>query len=283
MRCKTHSPVPVPVVVHQTMMRTSVSAAEAVMETPLQVMMTAQRVVPMMRMAQNVTRALRQRTHGDPRCNVPAVRCLAGDAAHSATGNGGNHFEQMPRLRIAMQGASHLANSLGEVRRSLGYRARYLRQHPLGGRSHGSGYHRQQFAGCHPNQWKKVFGGLILGFGFRRQLTQVFHHCIRVDLANGTDLVFEFILELALVFVFVLVFFFTFSQKAAGDVAKGSEKAFAFELVLELFFAFKFPLVLQLFLEFGQGFQFIFKLVGHDDSSSNRWLSSAGVSFQLQA
>jgi hypothetical protein len=88
-----------------------------------------------------------------------------------------------------------------------------------------------------------MLGGLIFGFRFCCQLAQMFHHGVRINLADWADLV------LALIFLFALVFVLAFAEQAAGDVAESAQPAFAFKdcLVLHLIFPFSFRLVLELF------------------------------------
>jgi hypothetical protein len=113
-----------------------------------------------------------------------------------------------------------------------------------------------------------MFGGLIFGLSLRRQLTQMFHHGVWIDLADGADLVF------VLVFLFSLVLVLAFAEQATGDVAKSAEPALSFKdsLVLHLVFEFALVLFLELFFPLGfkfrQSFQFTFILVCHDDESS---------------
>jgi hypothetical protein len=62
------------------------------------------------------------------------------------------------------------------------------------------------------------------------------HHRIRIDLPYGADL--------SLGFVFLFFFVFTLAQKATGDVAEGTEPAFAFETGFIFQLVFQFTLVL---------------------------------------
>ena len=122
-----HAPAQMMTVVPSEM-RMRQSTAEAMMKAPLQMTMVAQRMTPVMRMAKHAACIARQCSHGCTRRDVPPVRRLAGDANHRAAGNRRNHFEQMPRRRIPVQNTGHLANTLGQVRRSPGDGARNLGQ-----------------------------------------------------------------------------------------------------------------------------------------------------------
>jgi sugar phosphate permease len=112
-----------------------------------------------------------------------------------------------------------------------------------------------------------VLGSLIFGLCLSRQLPQVLHQGVGIDLADGADLL--------LVFVFAFVLAFAFAKQAAGNVADGSEPAFTLQacLVLHLILALVFGLVLEfcfeLVFEFRQGFQFTF--ICHDESSCEKW------------
>jgi hypothetical protein len=75
-------------------------------------LVTAQRMTPVAGMAQHVTGLLGQRTHGGAGRDVAASSRLAGDAAHRAPGNGGHGAQQVPRLRIPVQGFRDLCHSL---------------------------------------------------------------------------------------------------------------------------------------------------------------------------
>jgi hypothetical protein len=125
-----------------------------------------------------------------------------------------------------------------------------------------------------------VLGRFLLAFGFRCELTQMFHHGVWIDLADGAELFLGLILILTfvLVFGFALIFVFAFAKQTAGDVAESAEPAFAFQsgLVLHLFFQFTFHLVLELSFEFVFEFQFTFELICHDESSCEKWSNLAG-------
>jgi hypothetical protein len=171
----------------------------------------------------------------------------------------------MPRLRIAMKRLCHRTNSLGQAWRSPGDRTRNLWQHLFRHRCHRFGHNRKQLAGCHPNQWQKVFRRLIFCLRLSGQLSQVLHHCVGIDLSDGAEFVFHLLLH--------LILHFFFPKQAAHHVADGAQPALAFEtsLVLQLFFQLLFHLVLEFFfvlvLEFRMTFQFSLELVCHDDSS----------------
>jgi len=188
------------------------------------------------------------------------------DVAHGAPSDARYGAQQVPRLRISVKHSSDFANSPRQLRRSPGQRFGNLGKSPLCHGSNRLGHHRKKLAGGHPNQREEMLGRLIFALGFRRQFTQVFHHGVWIDFADGADLVLVFVLVLGFGFAFVLVF--TFTEQAAGDIADGAEPALAFQasLIFHLIFQFVFGLVLEfrfeLVFEFRQGFQFAF--ICHD-------------------
>jgi hypothetical protein len=140
----------------------------------------------------------------------------------------------MPGLRIAVQGPRHLPDSFRQPR----------------GRP---GNYGKQFTGGHSDQGEEVFRRLFFRFSLRRQFSEVLHHGIGIDLADGADLVLEF--ELFLMFVLVLMFLFHlfFPEQAADHIADSAEPAFAFAgFMLHLFFHLLLELVLM--LEFVKAF-----------------------------
>jgi hypothetical protein len=242
---------------------------EAMVELPLETMMMAQGVPAVMGMSEHAGRGPRKGSNREARSHAPAVRGLPGDAADRPARDGGNDFEQVARLRIAMQGARDFADAPGQVRRSLRDCPRDLGQHPLRGRRYRLGHHRQQFAGGHADQRQKMLGSLIFGFSFGGKFAEVLHHGVGIDLFGGVE--FFFVLVFVFELTFALELIFAFAEQAAGDVSDGAEPALAFAFILKLALVFLFSLVLQLLFEFGQGFHFVLKLVRHDVSSSKRW------------
>src|SRR5258708_30156407 len=107
--------------------------------------------------------------------------------------------------------------------------------------------------------------GLIFCPRLSRQLSQVLHHGVGIDFADGADFLFGLGFEGAL----VLALAFSFAEKAADYVADGAEPAFALEagFVLVLVFHFLFGFSRVLIFEFGLD-QFTLGLISHDDSSS---------------
>ena len=80
-----------------------------------------------------------------------------------------------------------------------------------------------------------MLGCLILGLALCRQLTEVFHRGVWVDLADEANF--------ALALLFILAF--ALAEQAADDVAEGAQPAFAFQTRLVFHFQFAFPLVLE--------------------------------------
>jgi hypothetical protein len=211
-------------------------------EAALEMVVMAKCMSPVPRMTQHMARLFCQGTHRGPRRNVPAVRRLASNAAYGAPRDGGHSLQQVTRRRIAMQGLGDSTDTLRQVRRSLGDRARNLGKHFSSQRGRRSRDDGKQFAGGHSDQRKELLGRFVFCFRFRGELSEVLHHGVGIDLADGADLVLAFEFALVLEFLFA----FPLSQKATGNVAKGAEPAFAFQagLVFEFLFAFFFALTL---------------------------------------
>jgi hypothetical protein len=214
-------------------------------------MVAAKRLRSMLRSAQHSACLPRESSDRGVRRYLPATRYLVSDVAHSAPSDAGHGPQQMPRLWVPVKCLCHCSNAPRELRRGSGERFGDFRKSFLRHRRNRLGHHRKKLAGGHPDQRQEMLGGLIFGFRFRRQLTQMFHHGVWIDLADGANLV--------LVLLFALVFVLAFPEQAAGDVAQGAEPAFAFRHTLVLHFAFH--LVLELV------FKFTFQLVCHDESS----------------
>jgi hypothetical protein len=97
-----------------------------------------------------------------------------------------------------MKGARDLSDAPRKMRRSSGHSSSNVaRLGHLGYVSHlgerlrdpsGFGDDGQNLACCHTNQRQEVFGRLIFGFGLEGEFTQVFHHRVRINLADGTEL-----------------------------------------------------------------------------------------------
>jgi hypothetical protein len=166
-----------------------------------------------------------------------------------------------------MKGSGDRPDSLGKARSRLGDGARNLRQHFLRRGCDRPGHYRQQLAGGHADQWKKMLGGFVFRLSLGSEFSEMLHHRVGIDFADGAQFLF------ALAFILELFF----PEQAADHVADGTEPAFAFQssFVLELIFHFVFELVFHLalefssafFLEFRIRFQFSLELVCHDHSS----------------
>lgn len=258
--------MPVPAV-DQTPMRMSRARPITVVEPALQKMMVAKRLLALRGVTENPARLRSQRSHCGVWRDPPTVRGLASHTPHRPPGDGRHDFQQMPLLRIAVKRARYLPHALSEVRRSPGYRMSDFRKHLLRRRRYRPGYYRKQLAGSHSNKRQEVLSGLVFGFCFGREFSQVLHHGIGIDLAYRADLV--------LVFVFELILLLAFAEQAADRIADGAEPAFAFQSGFVFHLFFQFALVLELVFEFV--FQFIFQLVRHDESSSRKVLGQCKV------
>lgn len=75
----------------------------APMEFALELIVVAQRMPAMSRMPKHVTRLFGQGSNRRPRRDVAAMGCLARNASDRAPRDRRHGFEQMARLRIAMQ------------------------------------------------------------------------------------------------------------------------------------------------------------------------------------
>jgi hypothetical protein len=234
--------------------------AVAPMQMMLEPIVVPQCLFPVHRMAQHMPRLPRQRLHSGVRRHPVAVCSLTRNMAHSPARNRRDHFQQVPRLRIVVESTCNLGYSFGQMGSRASHRARNLRQQPFRSRRHCSRHYRQQFAGGHPYQRQEVLSSFVFRLRFGRQLPQVLHHGVGINLAHRTHFVFEFIFKLA--FEFVLIF--TLAKQAAQHVADRAE------FVLELIFVFEFILVepaleshfilaFKLIFEF----EFIFQLVRH--------------------
>jgi hypothetical protein len=84
-----------------------------------------------------------------------------------------------------------------------------------------------------------VLGRFVFRLRFRSQLSEVLHHRVGINLADGANLLLGFEFAFVLEFLFAL----TLTQEAAGYIADGAKPAFAFEtgfvfeFTLALFFA----------------------------------------------
>jgi hypothetical protein len=189
---------------------------------------------------------------------------MFGDAAYRASSNARHGTQQMPGLRIAVQAAGDRSHTLRKLRSDSRDRFRDPRESFLGQGKNGLGDDRKQLAGSHSNQRQKVLGRLLLGLRFGSQFPEMFHHGIRIDFADGANLVLELALELPFEFALELTLPFkltlAFAEEAADHIADGAQPALALYLALELAFTFEFA--------FELGFQFKLGLICHDDSSS---------------
>jgi hypothetical protein len=170
-----------------------------------------------------------------------------GDAAHRTPGDAGHGAQQMAGLRIAVKHSRNFRDSVRQLGCGLGQRFRDLGKRFLRHRGDCLGHHGKKLTGGHADQRQELLGRLIFGLGLCRQFTEMLHHGVWVDLADGAD----FVLALVFLFAFVLLFAFALAEQAAGDVAESAQPAFAFQARLVFHFQFAFRLV----------FEFSFKLV----------------------
>ena len=148
----------------------------------------------MARIAEHPPGMTGQRAHRVPRRHSAPPGGVMRHATHRSPSDRRHHLQQMPRSRIAVKSASHLANSPRKMRNGPGHCARDFGKRSLCHGSDGPGHDRQQFARRHSDQGSEVFRRLIFGFRLSRELAQMLHHGIGINFADGTDLIFEFIL-----------------------------------------------------------------------------------------
>jgi hypothetical protein len=226
------------------------AGSNVTVKSSFEVMMASKCLRPVLRRAKHPSRLPGQRLNRCVRCYVAASRHFVSDVANRAPGDARHCAKQMPRLGISVKRFRDRTDTSRQLGRSLGQRAGNFRKSLLRQGRNRFGHHRQKFAGGHSYKRQEVFGSFIFCLRLSRQLAEMFHHGIGIDLAYRADLV------LVLAFIFV----FAFAEQAAGDSA---EPSFAFQdgFVLHLVFRFVF----KLFFEFG--FQFTFHLVCHGESS----------------
>ena len=226
------------------------------MEPAFQMIVAAQRMHPMLLCTQHMLRLPRERLHCVAGSDGFTTRYLSRDVSHRAPGNAGHSAQQVPRLRVLVKHLRHLSNTAREVRCGTSERFCDVRKGPLRSRSYRSRNDRQQFAGSHPNQRQKMLGRFVFTLGLRSQFAEMFHHRVRIDFPDWTELVFifEFARKLMLEFAFFLEL--ALSKQASGNVADGPEPTFTFAFGFQLKFALKFAFELP--LEFS--LELIFKL-----------------------
>jgi hypothetical protein len=228
-------------------MPTGHAGAMEAMEASLEPVVPPQCMASLARMSQHTLGLPRQRPHGAPRSDRASARHLMRQTANGPARNRGHGLKKVPGLRVAVQNARNLADSMGEARSRSCYRAsnfgeQLLRQWRSSFRHHG-----QQLTGCHSNEGQKMLCSLIFCFGFGGQFSQMFHHGVGIDFAHGIEFVLaelSLLLVLMFVLVFHLFFHFLFAEQAADHIADGAQPALAFEADFMLHFFFQF------FLEF---------------------------------
>jgi hypothetical protein len=269
------------------------------------------RMAAMPRVPKNSSCLLRKSEDSSPWSNAAPAGCLTSDAADRSASNRGHSLQQVSRPWIAMKSLGNAADAPGQVRRCSAHSTRdswncFGRQ-----TAPHFGCYGEQLAGRHTNQGQELLGCFVLGLRFGGQLPKMFHRGVGVDLAHGVELPLRLVLRLALALVLELLFTLAFSEQAAGYVANGAKPALpfqaglAFHFLFKLFFAlafdFTFAFLFALALSeqaagyvangakptlpfqarfvfeffFQLGFQFALVLIGHDDSSSHRYLRFA--------
>ena len=171
--------------------------------------MVAKRVCPVTWRAQHPACLFRQMSHRRVWRYVPASSRMMGDLANRTSSDRRHGLQQVTGLWIPMKSLSDLDDSLCQIRCGFGHRPGDLGQGPLRQRRDCPGHDRQQFAGGHADKRQKVLRSLVFALSFGRELAQVLHHSVRIDLADGADLVFIFIFAFGFIFGLVLVFAFS--------------------------------------------------------------------------
>jgi hypothetical protein len=233
-------------------------------ECALKALVAAKRPTALSRIRQYLTSLSGQCSRRGARRYTPPLRCLAGDAPHRAASDARHGLNQMTGPRISVQHPGHFADSVGEpragFRKGLSHPGQML--HRV--RRKRLGRNRQEFAGRHPNQRKELLGGFLFRFRLECPLSQVFHHGVGIDLADGTYFLLRFGFESTLAFVFLLAF----AEQAADYVADGAKPAFSFEARLTFILAFHFLFTFSRVFIFQFLHHFALGLISHDNSSS---------------
>ena len=176
-------------------------------------MMASKRLRPVLRRTQHPPRLPGKRLNRCVRRYVSASRNFVSDVADRTPGDARHCAKQMPRLRISVKRFRDRTDTSRQLGRSFGQRVGNFRKSLLCHGRNCFGHYRQKLAGGHSYKWQEVLGSFVFCLGLGRQLTEMLHHGIGIDLADRADLV----LVLALIFVFV--FAFAFAEQTAGDSA----------------------------------------------------------------
>jgi hypothetical protein len=217
---------------------------------------------------------------------VYASRRLVSEIAHGTSGNARHDPQQVPSLGISVKHFRHFPDSSRQSGRGDGQNSGDFGKSSLRHGRHSLGYHRKQFARGHADQREEVLRSLIFTLRFCRQLAQVLHHGVRIDFADGADLILQFVLALELVLAFpeqppkkVFTFPKDASEKVFAFPEYASEELFTFpEQASEEFFTFQFVfrLVFKFFFELILEFSFQLTFICHDESSCEGWSNLTG-------
>jgi hypothetical protein len=238
------------------------ATTHAPVEPALQMLVTPQGLSPMLRSTQDAACLFCESAHRGVWCNVRTACRLVSQVAYCASSNARHSAQQVPRLRISVKYFRNFPDSSGQLRRGSGQNSGDFGKSPLRRRRDSFRYHRQKFARGHSYQRQEVLRRLILTLRFGRQLAQVLHHGVGINLANGADLTLVLAFELILTFpkdaaeevltfsfaqnapekVFPLLFSFPEDapEKIFSFAKQASEKIFSFQFVFRLVFKFIF-------------------------------------------
>ena len=158
---------------------------------------------------------------------------LPRDAAHRPAGDGRHGAQQPAGAWIAVQNAGDPRYAARQLRLHPGDGPRHPGERPAECRRHAPGHDRQQLLGGHSDKRQKLLGGFLLGFALRRQVRQVLHHGVGVDLAHRADLVFQlaFAFQLALQLQLAFAFQLALAEQTAEESAEFA-LALAFQFAL---------------------------------------------------
>lgn len=233
-------------------MRVSHAASYAGMEPAFQMVMTPQRLSPMLWSAQHAARLVRQSTYGGVGRDVPSTRRLVSNCAHRTAGDPRHNAKQMSRLGMAMKYLRHLPYAVRQPRCGPGQHSGDLGQSPLRHGCDSLRHYWKKLAGSHSDKGEKMFRGLVLALGFCRQLAEVLHDGVWIDFADGADLILAFVFALDFVLAFpenasekVFPLAFPFAEDVSEKVFTFSQYAPKEVFVFSLVFEFGFELVFQ--------------------------------------
>lgn len=172
MRHAAHSVDGVPVNAHAsrsiTHMRAACTVSYVTMESSFKVMMTPERLCPVLRRAQHPPRLPGQSLDGCVRCYVSASRYLVSNVADGAPGDARHCAKQVPRLGVAVKRFRNRADTPRQFRRGPGQGAGDFGKSFLRHGRYRFGHHWQKLAGGHPDKRQEMFGCFIFCLCFSR-------------------------------------------------------------------------------------------------------------------